>query len=317
MDLYDARVLPQRDRMAFWLDTVCTQILPVSIDPRTDAAPVAAMSCAKVGDMSIRSVVGGDHVYQRNEAEIRAGDPDTLQVGFPLGGSSLLIQDGREAVLSPGDMVVYDSSRPFTLVMEDRFNWQVFLFPKLLLRRPLQELREITSIPIRGDHGINGVVSRFLRGVAQEASRLERDPDAHALGQHAADLTATMIRSVFGADWDVADSGAVLRQRVQDFVRRHHGNPGLDPAVIARAHNVSVRRLHSVFAGTGRSVMDVVREERLGGIRADLTDPRLRHLTIAEIAAAHGIGSPTTLGRLFHAAFGVSPRELREPAAAE
>lgn len=81
--------------MAFWLETVCEQILPVQIDPRHDAVPRAAMACAKLGALRIRDVVGGDHVYVRSEADIRRGDPDTYQIGTPLGGSSILVQDGR------------------------------------------------------------------------------------------------------------------------------------------------------------------------------------------------------------------------------
>jgi AraC-like DNA-binding protein len=301
--------------MAFWLDTVCTQILPVSIDPRTDAAPVAAMSCARIGEMSIRSVVGGDHVYVRDAREIRSGDPDTLQIGLPLGGKSMLIQDGREAVLNPGDMVVYDSSRPFTLAMDERFQWQVFLFPKSTLRRSDRELQEITAIPIRGERGLNGVVGRFLRGVAREAAELERTPDAAILGRHAADLTATMIRSVFGSAWDVNDADMVLREQIEQFIQARHADAALDPPSIARAHSVSLRRLHAVFEGTGRTVMDVVRDVRLSAIHADLTDLRLRHVHIADIAASHGIHSATTLARLVHAAYGTSPRALREHAA--
>lgn len=314
VDVYDARALPQRDRMTFWLDAVCTQILPVSIDPRHDAAPIAAMSCARIGDMAIRSVVGGDHVYARDAREIKSGDPDTLQIGLPSGGRSMLIQDGREAVLAPGDMVVYDSSRPFTLAMEDRFQWQVFLFPKSTLRRSDRELREITAIPIRGQRGLNGVVGRFLRGVATEASALEQTPDAAVLGRHAADLTATMIRSLFGVDWDVSDTDMVLRERVAQFIQAHHADPGIDPAAIARAHHVSVRRLHAAFEGTGQTVMDLVRETRLTAIHADLTDTRLRKVAIADIASSHGITSMTTLARLVSSAYGASPRAIRDAA---
>jgi hypothetical protein len=107
-------------RPGFWLDTVCTQILPVKIDLRHDRIPAARMSCATLGALRIRDVVGGDHVYTRDATDIRHGDPETVQVGMPLGGQSILIQDGREAVLNGGDMVLYDSGRPFTLVMESQ-----------------------------------------------------------------------------------------------------------------------------------------------------------------------------------------------------
>jgi hypothetical protein len=36
-------------RPGFWLDTVCTRILPVQIDLRHDRLPAARMSCASLG----------------------------------------------------------------------------------------------------------------------------------------------------------------------------------------------------------------------------------------------------------------------------
>jgi AraC-like DNA-binding protein len=312
--LFDARKAPTHERMEFWLNTVCSQILPVQIDPRHDAAPAAAMSCLAIGDMAIRTVVGGDHVYSRSSAELRAGDPDTLQIGLPLGGSSILVQDGREAVLSAGDMVLYDSSRPFTLAMQERFHWQVFLFPKSLLRRPTRELRDITAIRMRGDTGLAGVVQRFLRGVARDGARLEVDPEAIMLGKHAADLAGTLIRSTFGKEWDVRDTDGVLRERVSAFIQIHHSDPRLGPGMIALAHNVSLRRLHAAFEGTERSVMDEVRRARLDAIRSDLCDSRFDHQTIGRIAASHGLPSLASFSRAFRNAYGVTPSEFRATA---
>jgi hypothetical protein len=46
-------------------------------------------------------------VCVRDDNDVRRGDPQTMQIGIPKGGSSILVQDGREAVLNAGDMVLY------------------------------------------------------------------------------------------------------------------------------------------------------------------------------------------------------------------
>lgn len=309
-DLYETAGQAERDRMAFWLETVCEQILPVQIDPRHDSVPRAAMAANRLGALRMRRVVGGDHVYVRGDRELRRGDPDTLQIGMPRGGGSILVQDGREAVLSPGDMVLYDSARPFTLVMEDRFNWQVFLLPKTKLRRSDAELRTLTAIPMTGASGITGVVYQFLSRLASEIDQLEIDPTADALGESAADLIATLIQSQFGLPWGVSDPNAVLREQVRAFIVRHHADSGLDPGGIALAHGISVRRLHQVFE-QDTSIMDTVRRERLAAIRRDLSDPRLVHRSIGQIASAHGLRNPTVFARVFRAEFGVTARTYR------
>lgn len=310
-DLYDTTREAQRDRMAFWLDTVCQQILPVQIDPRHDAVPRAAMACAQLGSLRVRDVVGGNHVYVRDAADIRRGDPDTFQIGIPLGGSSMLAQDGREAILHGGDMVLYDSARPFSLVMQNRFHWQVFLLPKSKLRRSEAELRELTAVGMNGSCGVASVVSRFLRGIAADAEALEKDPSAGALGENAADLIGTLVRAQFGKPWDVSDPAAVLRKRICAFIEDAHDDPALDPSMIAAAHGLSVRKLHQLFEGSGLTVMDWLRTVRLEAIRRDLADARLADWPVGRIAVVHGLPNQAIFTRMFRTAFGCTPREYR------
>ncbi len=242
---------------------------------------------------------------------LRRGDPETVQVCMPLGGQSIMIQDGREAVLDGGAMVLYDSSRPFTLVMESQFHWQVFLLPKSKLRRSDRELAQVTAIPLSGTRGMSRAVSAFLRGLAAEVTGLEASPGAGALGENAADLIATMVRSRFGRQWDVTDPDAVLITAIETYLRDHHADPELDPARVAAAHGLSVRRLHALFEPTARSVAGRIRDERLAAIRRDLRDPGLAHRSIARIAATHGMRDPSAFARLFRSVEGITPRQFR------
>lgn len=117
---------------------------------------------------------------------------------MPRRGGSILGQDGREAVLKPDDMVLSDSARPLTLVMEERFDWEVFLLPKPGLRRLDAELSTLTAIAMTGSVGMTGVVYQFLSGLAADIDALESDPTADAVGERSADLIATLIQSQFG-----------------------------------------------------------------------------------------------------------------------
>ena len=303
---------PPGQRMAFWLETVCTQILPVKIDLRNDRIPKAGMSCSTIGALRVRDVVGGgDHVYTRATPDIRQGDPETVQIGMPLKGSSILVQDGREAVLNAGDLVVYDSSRPFTLVMQDQFRWQVFLLPKAKLQRSERELRQITALPFSSQASVSRVVAQYLHVLAAEASALENTPGATALGESAADLISTLVRAHFGVPWGVADRDSVLRTQVLDYLDRNHGDVDLTTEHVAAAHGISGRRLHGLFEATGASVGERLRDIRLAAIRRDLVDPRLAHRSVARIAAAHGLRNPSAFTRLFRTTEGVTPREYR------
>jgi len=165
-----------------------------------------------------------------------------------------------------------------------------------------------------GGTGMTGVVHQFLSRLASDVDALEADPTADALGENAADLIATLIQSQFGMPWGVNDPDAVLREQVRSFITRNHSDVALAPAEIASAHGVSLRRLHQLFEGTGTTVMDLVRTERLAAVHRDLADPRLLDRSIAQLATAHGHTSPTVFARQFRAVYDTSPREFRTAA---
>lgn len=313
--LFDTSQASTAERLDFWTQTVCEQIVPVQIDPRgAEQLNRTAMRSTSLGALQVRQVVGGEHVYVRDEAEIRAGDPGTLQVGLQVAGNSLLIQDGREAVMGTGDLVLYDSSRPFSLVMDARFHWQVFLLPKDKLRRSDREIAQLTAVPIDGRGGVAGIVARFLRDIAAHADELEADGSAAALCENASDLVGTLVRAELGQRWTVNDPQRDLLDRAYAFIAAHVGDPGLGPERVAHAVNVSVRRLHQIFESTGITVGEHIRQERLDGARRDLADPRLGGLSIARIANGHGIGNASLFSRQFRAAEGCTPSEFRERA---
>jgi AraC-like DNA-binding protein len=91
----------------------------------------------------------------------------------------------------------------------------------------------------------------------------------------------------------------------------------LDPAMLARRHSISLRSLQMLFAEHGTSPAKWIRDERLHRIRADLTDPRLAHVTVAMIGERWGLVDASQVSRLFRAKYGVSPSRYRKnPAAA-
>src|SRR6185437_9342029 len=109
-------------------------------------------------------------------------------------------------------------------------------------------------------------------------------------------------------------SRAEVLLNAQSFIEANLGDPDLDPAEIARASFVSTRYLHKLFESEGTSVCRWIRTARLERCRRDLLDPALGHLTILAIATHWGLPSSQHFSRLFHAAYGCSPSEIRRRA---
>ena len=310
--VFDTRRVRRQERLAFWHEVMRSQILPVSIDPRQDESLASdAMRASRVGDLHIREVVGGEHLYRRTEADLRAGDPNMLLVGLQLKGSAILVQDGREAVMGAGDLVLYDSSRPFTLAMDARFSWQVFRLPKDKLRRSDREIAKLTAVRLDTTKGVAGIVVRFLRDITANLEVASEPETAQSLCENAADLIATLVRSHFAQSWDVAHPQRVLLQHALTHIDANLGDTRLSPDGIAHAVGVSTRRLHQLFEPTGRTVCEHVREERLAALARDLADPRLIRIPVSRLAAAHGMKNPSLVARAFRERMNCTPSEYR------
>ncbi|HUS22389.1 MAG TPA: helix-turn-helix domain-containing protein [Aeromicrobium sp.] len=310
--VFDTRSVRPADRLAFWHEVMHSQILPVGIDPRRDEALASdAMRSTSIGDLQVREVIGGEHLYERTEADVRTGDPNTLNVGLQLTGSSMMIQDGREAVMGAGDVVLYDSSRPFTLAMDARFSWQVFLLPKDKLRRSDREISKLTAVRIDAQQGVAGIVVRFLRDLTTNLDTVAAPEAAQNLCENASDLIATLVRSELGGTWDVSNPTRILLEHALAHISANLCDPELSPDGIAHAIGVSTRRLHQLFEPTGQTVCEHIRDERLGAFGRDLADPRLSRISIARLAAARGLTNPSLAARLFRERNGCTPSEFR------
>ncbi|MGW3233766.1 helix-turn-helix domain-containing protein [Kitasatospora sp. NPDC001095] len=97
--------------------------------------------------------------------------------------------------------------------------------------------------------------------------------------------------------------------RVRQFVRRHLSDPGLTPEGVARAQGISVRYLHRLFEGEGRTLCEWIREQRLEGCRRALLATPAHSLSVGLIARRWGFTSPGQLSRAFRGAYGLSPTD--------
>ncbi|MBC7596006.1 MAG: helix-turn-helix domain-containing protein [Kineosporiaceae bacterium] len=285
--------------------------MPVEIDRKQDFSVAAGLTSATIGAARTINGFGGNHVFHRTAKKIREGDPDTLLLAFPTVGSPLIEQDDRQTMVANGEMVFFDSSRPFQVAMQEPFRWQLLAVPKSVLRIPDIQSQKITAISIPRSSGIGSVVRTVLKDMISHSTALSNDAEATAVGGHAADLIATLIRSVFGETLVVNDGAAVLRETVLAFLRRRHGDRLLTATMIAAAHHVSLRTLFSAFEGSGDSLMDTLRGIRTSAARDDLGNPRYKQWNVSHIAAAHGFASPSNFARAFRETYNMTPSEYR------
>jgi hypothetical protein len=89
-------------------------------------------------------------MVERTRRLIRQDGPEFYKFGLQVSGSSIVEQDGRRARLTPGDLVIYDTSRPYRISSSDDFRMIVATFPRKLVRLPEDHMAELTAVRLAG-----------------------------------------------------------------------------------------------------------------------------------------------------------------------
>lgn len=298
------------DDISLFRTAVSESFVPLQVSTTAAEAFRARVRTTTADDVHVTEVQASSHFVERTPELIARGDRPYFKVSLMLSGTSMLVQDGREAVLHPGDLAVYDTERPYSLVFDEEFRVMVVMFPKHLLSLPPDVVGQLTALRISGQGGLGAVVVPYLTQLAANLDQLAGSTGAR-LAHSALDLMGTVFTRELGLDEVPADPRRALRERIRQYIDSNLASIGLTPSSIASAHFISVRHLHGLFQSQGVSVSTWIRTRRLERCRRDLRDPMLAEEPVAAIAARWGFFDPAHFSRAFKAAYGASPRDYR------
>jgi AraC-like DNA-binding protein len=261
-----------------------------------------------IDGIHVHEITASAHRVERTPALTAAGDRRFYKASLQISGYGLLIQDGREALLRPGDLAIYDTDRPYSVVSEGDMRMLVLMFPRDELGLPAQFVGELTAHTFSTSDGLGGITIPYLQNIGLNLERLAGMAGPRLL-RSAVDLLATMFAGELDAD--PGDSHELLMQRIYRYIDANLSSPDLGPMQIAAAHYISTRHLHGLFRERETTVSTWIREHRLERCRRDLMDPFNAHCSVGSIAARWGFVEAAHFSRVFKAAFGCPPSELR------
>lgn len=301
----DTAAVSQAERSDYWRACVCDQFVPLAVEPVAGQlrGRVAGSMLAETGLRRIRAT---RHRFERRSKDVRSGDPEVLQVLMVDLGQARMEQDGRTAALSPGDITLYDSSRPFRVETSGDFQFTIGLLPKRLLPLPDGLLVTRTARARSSADGVGGALGALLSSLATGRASAS-DPTQQTALQHA--LVSMYV--AFMSDGELSGSPpSVHLGLAKTFIAQHLGDPALSPADIANACGISLSYLHRLFASDGVTVAGYVREQRLQRAYRDLTTSPLDE-RIQTVSSRWGIPDPAHFSRLFKGRFEMTPGEAR------
>ena len=295
--------------------------VPVAVSVADTDALRANLRTSNLGTVRMnRMQFDGDIVMRRTPRQllrdapqlIAHHSPEYLKVGVHIGGHCVIRQDGREANLSPGEYVVYDTTRPFDFAVNGKFRMYSAILPRQLVRIPPAQLSRLTARRFSSQEGAGALLAPFLVELGRQTTK-EARPANIRLADAVFDMLEAALCEQLACDRPEGRSRAQsdLMLQIFAFIEQNLGDPGLDGMAVAAAQHISIRQLQRLFEIDGRTVTDWIRSRRIEHCRKDLANAELAAIPVSAIGARWGLINAAHFSRLFRAAHGMSPREYR------
>ncbi|TCR26615.1 AraC family transcriptional regulator [Streptomyces sp. BK205] len=297
------------DRIDFWEEHNRQALVGLTCSTYSRHGLVATETNLELGDLRLAEIAGNEHVIERSPRTCRALPKDSIFVTLLTAGSGVFFHEDGCVSLQPGDVILYDTRRPY-----------LFGFPSPMRQLLVDIPREVFAAQCVTDEvSVPILLGRGSAAEGAQASALEAVLAECVTGQHGANPVSTqatvldLVRTLAAAQLGGSTSPALVSQLAvaRDYMTRHLDDPGLSAGRVAEAIGVSARHLSRIFQPTGVSPSRYILEQRLDRARQVLADPGSRRLTIAEVAHRWGFASQAHFTRVFRDRFGCTPGETR------
>lgn len=292
---------------------VSESFVPLRVTSDRPATFAGRIASAAADDVHVAVVEADRHTVERTPRLIDGSPRHYFKLEMQLEGTGLLIQHGREVVMRPGEITLYDTEHPYTLHFEGAFRCLVLMFPAVMADLPPGDVTQLLATPLSGAAGMWSLVAPYLRTLADNLDQVSGRSGVR-LAHATVDLTLTMLAQELDTSRGEGRHDRVFSE-VASYIEANLGSPDLSPSSIAAANYMSLRRLHALFHDQGTTVLAWVRRRRLDRCRRQLANPAASRLSIMAVASRWGFVDAAHFSRTFRAEYGMSPSEARRRAA--
>lgn len=315
--------LSASDQAGYWRDVVCEAFTPLS--PRrgraelnrsavNDGTPGWVRSSA-LTDTNCAEISSCTQVLSHGPKEVQRAPLEALFVNLQLSGSCYGEQDGRQCIVRPGSLAIFDTTRPYSLEFRENRtegNWRALSF-RIPRHRWYSAARAegVTSLAIDTNSGAGSVAGAMMSALWRERNTL--DEAMAPLERSFVDVLGAIASAQLGATVETEDEhrDSALLQIVRNHIRSAISLGRVTADSAAKEAAISARTLHRLFEGDGTTFSACVREERLRAAMDSLaTAPDA--VTVSEIAARWGFYDSSHLTRTFQRYLGCTPTQYRE-----
>lgn len=306
-------LVPPRERVAFWDDSMHRLFDGLSADAYGDAEFDGRCASVRAGDVVLTRLEAHRHRVTRTRSAVRRGGAGGLKIVAPYLGCAEVQQGGREAHVTPGEWSIYDTTDTYAVGNPVRVEHLIVVLPKSRVLERGLPVDLLTARRLGAAGGVARLALETMRSAYRELPGMS-NAAACSAGDAIAQFVQQSLLELAGRP-STATQRELLRDRIKRHVAHRLGDPALSVADIARALNCSRRHLYNAFDGEPDGVAGFILRQRLEACRRDLANAASAARPITDIALAHGFANLAHFSRVFKARYGLPPSDYRAAAA--
>lgn len=299
------------DRVDFWIDQVARTLVQIECGGEPGEGIDATLTRREFALFGACDIAANPHSVVRTPHSIRLDHRDSIFVCLMNEGRGYTFQGGECMMHGPGDLVIYDVTRPYGHGFPGNMSMTVLDVPRPVFEAHVGPWRRRDLFKIDHSNGITQWASRRIHALLTQPS-----PTAFLAREQMAAQVLELLQSIVRVDSrsiSTTRSSLQILQRAKDFIEAHLADETLDAHAVSRAVGLSPRQLFRIFEIEGAPVTRHIWNRRLERCRMDLRDPALKHLTISEIAFRWGFNNSAHFSRVYRTRFGETPTRTRTP----
>ena len=304
--------LDEHYRLDYWREVICNEFVELDCEK---AKPGNFMGELRggvgIGNLRFSEVLSNPQFVERSKRQIAKSTEADFLISFQIEEQGMIRQNGREAIITPGNFALYDTTEPYSLTFKERFHQFIVQMPKGVLSSHLMHPEQYTAIAISGTSGLGSVLRNFIFSLVKELYNIRHPPDE--LSENLVHMIAMAFSSSVTLE-QACDSSVVqssLRHRILQYIDNNLCNPELSNKHIAEAQNISTRYLHKLFQDQEETLHSLILNKRFKKSFLLLKDPSYSGHSIEHIAYSVGFSTPSHFSRAFKRYFGVNPSDCR------
>lgn len=310
--VFSTAAVHPRHAYDYWHEVLCKQVVKHDCRVESRHGFWAELQAGAVADIELVGYANAPMYCCATVRHARHANGELLYIIRHCAGVIVLEQDGREVVLQPGDMTLFDPRRPGAAKYLNGSKLLILKVPRSQLQARVGDTRSLITRSIKPSEAEHRLTSAFLAMLPDHSDALS-SMAANVVKEQALDLIAvSLAKAVDLSRPRLSSARSVVLVRVRAAIEALLTDPALDAETVAAAAGVSVRYANAVLAADDTSIMRLVQARRLERCRRALDDPGQAHRTVSEIAYGWGFSDITHFGRRFkggvrHAAERIPP----------